>query len=795
MAFGMTGRESLCAAAFTRRCLTAALAWLLSATAGPVQGQSTPPGTLPLPVPATNDITIAMQSTVRGPGVLVTWPLPPDALSTAVTLFANDPGIAFPIAVDGAYADDFDRTLRFQFLASGTLGMTTRNRFVVGWSNVNAERTGRVGGEINLSNTGGLWVRDGGGAWTQRNNGLPRYLPYTNVVDIAASGDGTRLLALSSGAQIQNNPVGVYRAQPDGNWAAVAPDVFGAARAVARVGVHPDNAQRFAVGTRTGGLFVTTDGGATFTQWRGELDPGFPSPPLQPEVTTMLWTANRLYVAVRNFGLFVSGDSGASFTRLASLLVPDGAGVPQIPWIRSVMEDPGNADRILVGTTNGGLWESNDAGQTWSSLNGQFHFLPDDDPELEPDPNANKTVLTIDVDPNDPAVIVMGTLTQGFWRTTDGGLNWFEGASPFLNEVTYPVKPEVWHVLRHGGQMLALVQGFGLHESADGGQSWTPAADQPFNTLARRLGSSGGELLMATNGGGIFLPPVTFPLSATITATATDQQYRNLDLGLSLTFGPGSVTLSETAPDGSLVPVRFNVVCEDYQGWIVWRATGADPDNLTMIGRYDKNNPETCIEGYCGDDSFVQLPGCFGERRAACFDVTVPGQVSFYDDDIFNGFTYHYAVTPFDYGDTSLLTDPLALSTPMVYPARYAGDPLADGPGNRFAYQVNLEAQPAVDGREIYVYPNPLRRGAGIAGAEGEQVVWTNLPPESRVQVFTLAGDRVADLPSAGVPQQGGNIYWIARNDDNQQLAAGIYMWRVVMPERGDYWGKLVIIR
>jgi hypothetical protein len=38
-------------------------------------------------------------------------------------------------------------------------------------------------------------------------------------------------------------------------------------------------------------------------------------------------------------------------------------------------------------------------------------------------------------------------------------------------------------------------------------------------------------------------------------------------------------------------------------------------------------------------------------------------------------------------------------------------------------------------------------------------------------------------------------MYWLTRNEDNELLASGIYIWKIEMPERGDFWGKLVIIR
>ena len=116
-----------------------------------------------------------------------------------------------------------------------------------------------------------------------------------------------------------------------------------------------------------------------------------------------------------------------------------------------------------------------------------------------------------------------------------------------------------------------------------------------------------------------------------------------------------------------------------------------------------------------------------------------------------------------------------------------------DGEGNRVSFQVDTTAQPARLGEQVFVFPNPLRRELGFPGSEGEQVVFSNLPPESRVRVFTTAGDEVADLGPEF--QQGSNIYWQTRNQSGEPLASGVYIYRVVMPERSDYFGKLVIIR
>jgi hypothetical protein len=151
--------------------------------------------------------------------------------------------------------------------------------------------------------------------------------------------------------------------------------------------------------------------------------------------------------------------------------------------------------------------------------------------------------------------------------------------------------------------------------------------------------------------------------------------------------------------------------------------------------------------------------------------------------------------------------EPTALSNDQLFSPRFPSsytvnldpevvrDPASPfwGTGNLVPFQVNVEAAPPLDGPEIYCYPTPLRRGAGLPGQEGEQVVFTNLPPGSRVKVFTVDGDVVADIGPEN--QQLSNMYWITRNEDNRLISSGVYIWKVEMPQRGSYWGKLIIIR
>ncbi len=186
----------------------------------------------------------------------------------------------------------------------------------------------------------------------------------------------------------------------------------------------------------------------------------------------------------------------------------------------------------------------------------------------------------------------------------------------------------------------------------------------------------------------------------------------------------------------------------------VWRSEGHDPilvRNMALIGVYDKTNPQTCLEGFCGDTNYNITPDCFEERRAACFNFSRGDTIEFFDDNIYNGFEYNYAVTTFDYGSTANI-DPASLSNDLLYSPRFPDDENLHlrrrGQSDRPSGSI-MAAAPPLDGAEIFVYPNPLRRGAGFKGSEGDQVVFTNLPPDSRIQVWTEDGDLVAELPRA----------------------------------------------
>ncbi len=131
-------------------------------------------------------------------------------------------------------------------------------------------------------------------------------------------------------------------------------------------------------------------------------------------------------------GLFRSDDRGESWALVESLWNDPrrsqwfGGGADQ-PGIHSVCVDPRDSDRLLLGVSCGGVWQSADAGGSWEqTAHGmKARYMP---PERVDDPNIQ-----------DPHRIVRSRSSPdvlwcqhhcGVFRSTDGGRSWQELSVP-----------------------------------------------------------------------------------------------------------------------------------------------------------------------------------------------------------------------------------------------------------------------------------------------------------------------------------------------------------------------------
>lgn len=762
----------------------AAGALVLAMAAGSAAFAQTPPAmcgadSLYLYSPATLATKLA---TSGRPGVTLSWP---DLDPAQVTCFAltDTAGLDFDVTATGGFRDRVDRQLLFTAANDGQIGAAQPTNLIFNWVSEGSSTYGRLAGVLNLANNGGFrrWS-DAGGAWSTENAGLPFTWRQVNCVALAKGADGVLLAGLTRGSAPQGDPTGLWR-YSGGAWTRLAPELFGAGNLITAIAVAPGSSSRFAVGTASRGLYVTNDGGQTFTQWRGELDPTAPAATAY-RVSALEWNSTRLVCAVTNFGVFVSTTDGASFVA-SSFRVPFNRDAPAlglaIPDVRDIASDPADPSRLVAALWSHACYESTDGGLTWSNRYGDLSVIV---PELPGTWVRNGAAVEIVA--GSPATLLLGVAQRGLYRSTDDGATWTlvgQDAQPPAVElqqfsfVNVPGRP---------GSVAVFEDGHGLLNSDDGGATWALAAAQPPLDLGLHLlpGEAAGDLLLGSWGGGVYLPGSVLPLFETYTSDTTPASLRSLDLGLNVTVGAGTVARGDA----------FRIKAQTFQGWAVWRSLEADPDQMTLIGLYDRVNPEDCIIGYCGDESYQIVPRCFAAKRAACFEFSTPDTVRFFDDEIYNGFGYNYAVTSFDYGNTALAS-PENNAASLIFSPRWAGDAASPFPGlgNRVYLQVNEPAQGPLEGEEIYAFPNPVRGGAGFPGAEGERVAITNLPDGARVRIFTVAGDDVRNL---GPEQQsGGQIYWLTDNHEGEPVAPGVYLYKVEMPQREPYWGRIVVIR
>jgi photosystem II stability/assembly factor-like uncharacterized protein len=723
-------------------------------------------------------------------GMTISWPNLVSQDATCFTL-SDTEDLGFEVVVSGGFNDKVDRQFEFTSPDSGLIGEVQPGNILVSWKNLGPATNGNLGGQFNLSNNGGIWLFDrAGGTWSQANGELPMSWLQTNTLALDRGTGGFHVAGFARGSTLDTDPVGLFTSSGSG-WTRIfdADTTFTDQVLVTHIAISPGDNNSFAVGTVGDGLFVTNDGGQNFTQWTTQLDPAFEPMPGSFNVTAVTWSESRLFAFVANYGLFMSEDGGASFIR-SPIKVPSNLDSPSptmiLPGINEISVDPSNPDRFVAALNFHGVFETTDGGASWNNLYGDLVVADPDFPG-----RWVHTAISAVVAASDPQVILMGVRQVGIFRTADGGDTW-QLVAEDLQPENLAVLFDVSLINQTGrvGSIFAMEDKHALLHSLDSGLTWQVFDPQPVipRSLVLVADPEGsGDLTLGTWGGGIYRAGSDIALAETYT-TATSSFLRDLDLGLSINFSAGTFQRND----------RWEMVCQTFQGWAVWRGPSHSPDEMTMIGLYDRVNPEDCFEVYCGGSVEI-IPNCYAAKRAACFRFSPPlpakpDTIYFFDDEVYNGFEYNYAVTSFDYGNTALTT-PENNSNPMIFSPRFDGDPLSpfDGPGNQTLIQVNTDPVNPVADEEIYAYPNPVRLGSGLPRGEGELVVFTNLPEGSRIRIFTTAGDDVQELGPEGLA--GRNMYWGTDNHDGNQVSAGVYLYKVIMPEREDYWGRLVVIR
>lgn len=247
-------------------------------------------------------------------------------------------------------------------------------------------------------------------------------------------------------------------------------------------------------------LARSTDGGESWEMVKAPAYPegtvimeGFPGAENRREVPATLrypWVLQaagesqpgRLYLGTVPGGLFVSDDNGDSFRLVEGLwnhpsrLTGWFGGGKDDPGIHSVVVDPRDTDRVLVGISCAGVFETRDGGETWAPQNQGLvaEFLPDQNAEVGHDPHFLTACAGV------PDVMWQQNHC-GIFRSLDGAQSWRKisqegGPAHFGFAIAAdPNDPGVaWVVPAHSDECRVAPGGaLCVCRTEDGGETWT----------------------------------------------------------------------------------------------------------------------------------------------------------------------------------------------------------------------------------------------------------------------------------------------------------------------------------
>lgn len=271
------------------------------------------------------------------------------------------------------------------------------------------------------------------------------------------------------------------------------------------------------VGTLTGGVFRTTNGGLN---WQAAAIPPDDGSPLQILFTLsvhfVINTQDRVLLGTTR-GIFRSTDGGISWANSSQ-------GLPVDCRVNSFAQLESEGGDIIAGTGGHGLFRSKDGGQSWEQLINEI---------------SSTNIYRLNTDPTDPAKARLFAATdQGLFRSNDAGLSWQRrlfsltscvGLHVSAVGVVYASNDRDLYRSRDSGDNWEIVPGLwcpgitsiltdpftfgtiyagssacGINKSTDDGENWTELFDPTLDTKLTLLSfSKDGKTLFAGTQSGL----------------------------------------------------------------------------------------------------------------------------------------------------------------------------------------------------------------------------------------------------------------------------------------------------
>ena len=192
----------------------------------------------------------------------------------------------------------------------------------------------------------------------------------------------------------------------------------------------------------------------------------------------------------------------ANVTNVTVSCADTGTGIA--PWTLSEMQpniknggrantiavNPNNNDNILVASESGGMFRSDDGGETWAHV------------DMLPISRTNAVAFV----PADPKIVIATASVDygkvngaGVWRSADGGATWSQIPVPQAPcGISYPMEAYEISIAPDSGKIY-VASTYGLLDSADNGGTWAlayPFANGCSPAIASVVSQSGGRVLV-----------------------------------------------------------------------------------------------------------------------------------------------------------------------------------------------------------------------------------------------------------------------------------------------------------
>ena len=225
-------------------------------------------------------------------------------------------------------------------------------------------------------------------------------------------------------------------------------------------------------------VWRSADDGATWTQSSDGLTYGDDGPKLNT-IWNLTPSDGTLYAGVEPAGLFRSNDGGQTWTHVAGLREH-----PSTPeWqpgngglcLHSIVPHPTDANRLWVGISAVGAFETTDGGATWDLRNKgvRADFYPGDPPEF------GQCVHKLGIHPDYPERLFQQNHC-GVYRSDDGGRQWTEITGTLPSDFGFPLAvhphdPATVYVIPHSAPDKGrhMIDGHtAVYRSRDRGDTW-----------------------------------------------------------------------------------------------------------------------------------------------------------------------------------------------------------------------------------------------------------------------------------------------------------------------------------